>query len=110
MRRLYGVSWEQAGQPALPWREAHALVLAAIQDPSTPLGAEAAGWDYPAREIDLLLLMSLGADPKVLPFTPTSSDPPPAPPNDDAGDGEDLEALAAAAAADLQALITIATE
>lgn len=107
MRRVYGVSWEQAGQPSLPWREAHALVLAAIQDPSTPLGAEAAGWDYPAREVDLLLLMNLGADPKVLPFTPTSSAQSP-PSNDDAGDEEDLDALAAAAAADLQALITIA--
>ena len=110
MRRTYGLPWHAVGQPdVLPWPEALALVRAAMEDPSTCLGAAAAGWTYPAREIDILLLMAVGGDAArdALPFP---LDHTPTPHDGDGGDGEDIEQLAAAAAADMQALIRVSDD
>lgn len=42
------------GTEALPWGEARDLVLSAAGDPSTALGAEMAGWAYPATMPELI--------------------------------------------------------
>lgn len=64
------MSWWHAGQPSFPWAEAKALILDAIADASTKLGAEHAGWEYPARTVDLLIVNALlGEDAsKVMPY------------------------------------------
>lgn len=64
------MSWFQAGQRDLPWREAWALVMAALEDPSTRLGAAAAGWTYPATFPQLYIMRFLAGDnvKKALPF------------------------------------------
>lgn len=56
-RQVFHVSWFQAGTEALSWREAQVLTRAALADTTTPLGAEAAGWSYPASLPELLMLM-----------------------------------------------------
>lgn len=73
LRARYGVSWWQAGQPNFPWPEVRALVLDALADPSTSLGAEAAGWEYPARLVDLVQVQALTGDQasKVMPYKNT---------------------------------------
>ncbi|APZ81752.2 putative tail assembly chaperone protein [Rathayibacter phage NCPPB3778] len=48
----------------LKWGEAFLLVEAAISDPGTFLGAEMAGWAYPAKTIELLSLITAASDPK----------------------------------------------
>lgn len=69
LRKEFGVSWFQAGQPDLPWREVHALVVACLRDQSTALGAECAGFDYPASWPEIYTLQTLvGPDSQVLPF------------------------------------------
>nr|DAF39157.1 MAG TPA: hypothetical protein [Caudoviricetes sp.] len=69
------MSWWQAGQPSFPWAEAKALVLDALADASTALGAEHAGWEYPARTVDLLIVNALlGEDAsKVMPYQENAS-------------------------------------
>lgn len=69
------MSWWQAGQPSFPWAEAKALILDAIADASTTLGAEHAGWEYPARTVDLLIVNALlGEDArKVMPYPENAS-------------------------------------
>lgn len=64
------MSWWQAGQPHFPWPEVRALVLDALADPSTSLGAEAAGWEYPARLVDLVQVQALTGDQarRVMPY------------------------------------------
>ena len=109
MREHYGVSWAHAGQPTLPWHEALHLVRAATEDSSTTLGAAIAGWAYPARYVDLALILAVGgkAAQKVMPYelparrTPDrKQDPTPA---------DELQAATAAAEADMAAMITIAS-
>lgn len=70
MRERFGVSWFEAGQPHFPWREAWALVQASLEDPSTRLGAAAAGWTYPASFPELYIMRFLAGDDikKALPF------------------------------------------
>lgn len=41
------------GTEALPWGEARDLVLSAASDTSTALGAELAGWAYPAEVLQI---------------------------------------------------------
>ena len=74
-RQLYSTSWYAAGTTTLPWPEALALTQHALADTSCPLGAEEAGWDYPASVIDVVRLLttadsreSLRAVKKMLPF------------------------------------------
>ena len=55
LRNPYGVGLSDLGD-ALSWGEAILLIEAAVNDPSTILGAELAGWAYPASTLDLLSL------------------------------------------------------
>lgn len=53
--RSFGVGISDLGD-GLSWGEAHLLIEEAAGDPSTHLGAELAGWAYPASLPDLLSL------------------------------------------------------
>ena len=60
--------WDAGG--ATTWGELVALTRAALNDPSTRLGAEAAGWKYPATEPEIFgLIADYGKRVrKILPF------------------------------------------
>lgn len=49
---------------AVSWGEARFLIEAAASDPSTVLGAELAGWAYPASTPDLISLIAQIGNPK----------------------------------------------
>lgn len=78
MRERYGFPWGCLGQPQAPIAEAVTLTKAALTDTSTQLGAEHAGWEFPATVPELMHLM-LQVDPKyakmVLPFDPDDPGP-----------------------------------
>lgn len=109
MREHYGVSWAHAGQPTLPWYEALQLVRAATEDSSTALGAAIAGWAYPARYVDLALILAVGgkAAQKVMPYELAA--PRRREQTRDATPVDELEAATAAAQADMAAMITFAS-
>lgn len=69
LRQRYGVSWFRAGQPDFPWPEVRALVVDAAADPSTSFGAEFQGWEYPATEQQLRMMLLVGGSQavKILP-------------------------------------------
>lgn len=75
------------GGQATSWSEIIALTRAAISDPSTRLGAKAAGWDYPASMVELYGLIAKFGDTAtdILPF-PAGKD----------GDDTDIDAVAEA--------------
>lgn len=62
----------------MPWGEALLLFEAWMNDPSTPLGAEVAGWAYPASMPQILLLSATIRDEKaareVMPWVMRLSD------------------------------------
>lgn len=109
MRERFGVSWAQAGQPSLPWREVLHLVRAAVADSSTTLGAAVAGWAYPARYVDLVLILAVGgkAAQKVMPYELPADKRHEKPREKTPAD--DLEAATKAAEADMAAMITFAS-
>ena len=53
LRETFGVGLSDLGD-GLSWGEAKLLLEEAAADPSTALGAELAGWAYPASTLDLL--------------------------------------------------------
>jgi hypothetical protein len=55
MRETFGVGLSDLGG-ALSWGEAHLLLQGAMSDTSTILGAELAGWAYPASLKDIVML------------------------------------------------------
>ncbi|OIU88662.1 hypothetical protein [Microbacterium sp. AR7-10] len=61
--RAFGVGISDLGDRLL-WGEAKLLLEGAAVDPSTPLGAELAGWAYPASTLELLSLMAQIGDQK----------------------------------------------
>ena len=69
LRERFGVSLWDVGD-TISWREGLALTRAALRDTSTSLGASAAGWSYPATEVQLLTLAGMfgKAARRVLPF------------------------------------------
>lgn len=72
LREDFGVSlWGAGGSTC--WGELVALTRCALSDPSTRLGAVAAGWQYRASMVGLLqvaLLADKDTRERVLPFTP----------------------------------------
>lgn len=64
LREMGGVGLTDLGD-GLSWGEARDLIEAAIADPSTVLGAEMAGWAYPASMKDIFMLTAAIRDPKV---------------------------------------------
>ncbi len=63
MRETFGVGLSDLGDAVL-WGEAQFLIEAAATDPSTVLGAELAGWSYPASTRDLIELIATIRDEK----------------------------------------------
>lgn len=63
LRETFGVGLSDLGG-ALRWGEARLLIEAAAGDPGTALGAELAGWAYPASIRDLISLTAQIGDPK----------------------------------------------
>ena len=63
LRETFGVGLSDLGG-ALRWGEARLLIEAAAGDPGTALGAELAGWAYPASTKDLISLTAQIGDPK----------------------------------------------
>ncbi|WP_247956453.1 hypothetical protein [Microbacterium galbinum] len=61
--RAFGVGISDLGDGLL-WGEAKLLLEGAAADPSTLLGAELAGWAYPASTLDLLTLIASIGDSK----------------------------------------------
>lgn len=57
MREAFGVGLSDLGD-GLTWGEAKLLIEEAAADPSTALGAELAGWAYPASTPTLLALIA----------------------------------------------------
>lgn len=77
LRERFGVSLYGTVEPPM-WEELVALTRTAMSDTSTRLGAEAAGWQYPATEVQLLgLIGQFGKRAaSVLPFDPNEADTP----------------------------------
>lgn len=63
LRETFGVGLSDLGG-ALRWGEVRLLIEAAAGDPGTALGAELAGWAYPASIRDLISLTAQIGDPK----------------------------------------------
>lgn len=63
LRETFGAGLSDLGG-ALRWGEARLLLEAAAGDPGTALGAELAGWAYPASIRDLISLTAQIGDPK----------------------------------------------
>lgn len=57
LRETFGVGLTDLGD-GLSWGEAKLLLEEAAADPSTALGAELAGWSYPATHVDLFSLIA----------------------------------------------------
>lgn len=62
--RAFGVGISDLGDRLL-WGEAKLLLEGAAHDTSTLLGAELAGWAYPASTVELLSLLAQVGDAKV---------------------------------------------
>lgn len=107
MRERYGFPWGCLGQPQAPIAEAVTLTKAALADTSTLLGAEHAGWEFPATVPELMHLM-LQVDPRyaktVLPFDPDD----PGPRGREQERSED-EALVARVQAEMEAAFTFSS-
>lgn len=56
LRQVCGVGLSDLGD-AVPWGEAKLLIESAAADTSTHLGAELAGWAYPASTLELITVL-----------------------------------------------------
>lgn len=63
LRETFGVGLSDLGD-GLIWGEAKLLLEQAAEDPATALGAELAGWAYPASIPTLISLVAQIGDPK----------------------------------------------